>query len=471
MSLKKLRNTFGYLALSIAVVLSTPQIAIAAETSTEVTAAKEREEVTERTTERATEAQTEEATERSTERPTERATEKPMETEGSTDTNATEPTTDGNTSISIAVDDGTTDDGTVKKNDEGEIPDAREGIAPNGDNTIPEDHSDAASDYVANIIAGNGVYLESLAQDYGLTFADDFEEVMNQIEENYREWLDEPEAFVARNWQDVLAVYVLRCQEELGQTSFTLDQDSMEELEKIFFQMNIRTTSSLANKLSTDIDTSQEVYGLSTDEYAELRNLSSAQKELLEKYTSAECKQLSAIVTASTGFVRSQVGEDVSEERIAIVKAACSIIGKVGYFWGGKSYVIGWDSTWGSPRQVTAAGSRSSGTSRGYGLDCSGFVAWAYYNGLNGNDGGIGGHTTTQWNASEMVDTEEAQPGDMVFYNSPAAGDQNHIGIVIGKNADGSMMVVHCSSGRNGVVVGEAWSQGFKYVRSPLSLT
>ena len=69
-----------------------------------------------------------------------------------------------------------------------------------------------------------------------------------------------------------------------------------------------------------------------------------------------------------------------------------------------------------------------------------------------------------------MVDSDKAQPGDLVFYNSPAAGDQNHVGVVIGKNEDGSLAVAHCSSSKNGVVVGEAWSAGFKYVRSPLSL-
>jgi cell wall-associated NlpC family hydrolase len=69
-----------------------------------------------------------------------------------------------------------------------------------------------------------------------------------------------------------------------------------------------------------------------------------------------------------------------------------------------------------------------------------------------------------------MVDSGEAKAGDLVFYDSPAAGDQNHVGLVIGKNSDGSLLVVHCSSSQNGVVVGEAWSSGFKYVRSPLSL-
>ena len=168
--------------------------------------------------------------------------------------------------------------------------------------------------------------------------------------------------------------------------------------------------------------------------------------------------------------MRSEAGSDVSEERVSIVAAACSLIGKVGYFWGGKSYAIGWDDSWGSPMTVSAEGSKSSGTVRSYGLDCSGFVAWSYYNGLGGKDAGIGNHTTTQWNASEMVDSQSARPGDLVFYHPASAGDDNHVGIVVGVNDNGSLLVVHCSSSQNGIMTGEAWSAGFQYVRSPLGL-
>ena len=120
--------------------------------------------------------------------------------------------------------------------------------------------------------------------------------------------------------------------------------------------MNIRSSSSIANKLAKEIDLENENCALTVEDYAQLRNLGREETEVLEKYTSEECKQLCAIVTAAKGFVREEVGEGISEERIAIVAAACSLVGKVGYFWGGKSYTIGWDSMWGSPMQVTAAG-------------------------------------------------------------------------------------------------------------------
>ena len=56
--------------------------------------------------------------------------------------------------------------------------------------------------------------------------------------------------------------------------------------------------------------------------------------------------------------------EDLSPERRAVVETACSLVGKVNYFWGGKSLVLGWDERWGTIQKVTAAGSSTTGTYR-----------------------------------------------------------------------------------------------------------
>ena len=433
---------------------------------------------------------------------------------------------------------GIEDAGTSDNKKVVDIDDAGKEIQRPDDETVQIDHSDAAADYTSNIIAGNTVYLSELSSEYGLSFSDDFEKVMDRIEEDYRAFLDDPDAFTAENWQDVLAVYVMKYAS--GEKTVILDKSCQDELEQLFFLMNVRSNSAILRKLETvqeetsdstektekdtaETETTQksestaadaaagvrsnrkavsdtaqqgtvqhtanikkaadaketadakekqekEYYALTAEEYAILYDVDEQQKAVLDKYASTKCRQLCAIVTASKGFVRSEAGSGVSEERVAIVAAACSLIGKVGYFWGGKSYAIGWDGRWGEQQTVSASGSKSSGTVRSYGLDCSGFVAWAYCNGLDGEDAGIGSHTTTQWNASEMVDSQDAQPGDLVFYRPGSAGDDNHVGIVVGVNDNGSLLVVHCSSGQNGVVTGEAWSSGFQYVRSPLNL-
>lgn len=406
--------------------------------------------------------------------------------------------------------DGDSKDDKNKKDDADDKDSQKGDIQKPDDESEQVDHSDAAADYASNIIAGNSVYLGELSSEYGISFDEEFEKTMDKIEADYKEFLDKPEDFLAENWQDVLAVYVMKYGQDAG---IKMDKSCRDDLEQIFFLMNVRSNSAILRKLekiqkeevsetegrsaetekaeeaeeSTETEKAadaeestetkkvaetdaKEYRALSVQDYIALYGADEEQTAILEKYTSTKCRQLCAIVTASKGFVRSEAGSDVSEERVSIVAAACSLIGKVGYFWGGKSYAIGWDDSWGSPMTVSAEGSKSSGTVRSYGLDCSGFVAWSYYNGLGGKDAGIGNHTTTQWNASEMVDSQSAKPGDLVFYHPASAGDDNHVGIVVGVNDNGSLLVVHCSSSQNGVMTGEAWSAGFQYVRSPLGL-
>lgn len=60
-----------------------------------------------------------------------------------------------------------------------------------------------------------------------------------------------------------------------------------------------------------------------------------------------------------------------------LLETALSLVGKVPYFWGGKS-PAGWNDEWNTPKLVTSAGSSSTGTIRPYGLDCSGFTSWIY---------------------------------------------------------------------------------------------
>lgn len=416
--------------------------------------------------------------------------------------------------------DGDSKDDKNKKDDADDKDSQKGDIQKPDDESEQVDHSDAAADYASNIIAGNSVYLGELSSEYGISFDEEFEKTMDKIEADYKEFLDKPEDFLAENWQDVLAVYVMKYGQDAG---IKMDKSCRDDLEQIFFLMNVRSNSAILRKLekiqkeevseievgsaetekaaeaeesaetekaaeteestetAADAEEStetkkaaeadaKEYRALSVQDYIALYGADEEETAILEKYTSTKCRQLCAIVTASKGFVRSEAGSDVSEERVSIVAAACSLIGKVGYFWGGKSYAIGWDDSWGSPMTVSAEGSKSSGTVRSYGLDCSGFVAWSYYNGLGGKDAGIGNHTTTQWNASEMVDSQSAKPGDLVFYHPASAGDDNHVGIVVGVNDNGSLLVVHCSSSQNGVMTGEAWSAGFQYVRSPLGL-
>ena len=167
--------------------------------------------------------------------------------------------------------------------------------------------------------------------------------------------------------------------------------------------------------------------------------------------------------------MRQSVGEEVSEERVNVITAAYSLVGKVGYFWGGKSTTIGMDPSWGAATTVDAAGSRTTGSLRAYGLDCSGFVTWAVINGYQDQEmqGEIGDGTSDQWLKANTVSEEDAQPGDLVFQRGPEAGSDNHVGIICGQTDAGDWIAVHCSSSKNGVTVGEAYSASFRYIRQP----
>ena len=162
---------------------------------------------------------------------------------------------------------------------------------------------------------------------------------------------------------------------------------------------------------------------------------------------------------------------NLSIQQTQVVEKALSLVGKVSYFWGGKSTAINWDTHWGTSMIVTADGSDTTGTIRPFGLDCSGYVAWVYINcGLPADqvDDVFGYSTTTQWNYSTAINWDQAQIGDLVFFNIPGAAKGNHVGIIVGYDDAGNYLVAHCSSSRNCVVVTEAVSSGFHYVRRPV---
>ncbi|MDD6106805.1 MAG: NlpC/P60 family protein [Ruminococcus sp.] len=329
--------------------------------------------------------------------------------------------------------------------------------------------------YVSNLHAGKEFYLDSLKGNYQLTFSDDFASVMNEIEAEYKEknklfdvsdnrsdgLTTSADSLLVRNWQDILAVYVYE-QSQNGVKEFTLDASSKDELAKIFAQMN---------PIVRDKDNITHVsYGnYHINNYIKQNNISQNDRSVLKKYVETDCKLLCAIVTDAKGFVRQSVGDDVSEERVNVITAAYSLVGEVGYFWGGKSTTIGEDPSWGTAEKVSATGSASTGTVRAYGLDCSGFVTWSVINGyLNqGMQDSVGDGTSDQWEKANVVSEQDAQPGDLVFQKGPEAGSDNHVGIICGKTDAGDWIAVHCSSSKNGVTVGEAYGASFRYIRQP----
>ena len=279
------------------------------------------------------------------------------------------------------------------------------------------------------------------------------------------------------DWVEVLAVFAVKVagSDDVDAADVaTMDADRIARLKAVFWDM-----TTIAHRIEVidhpgngDDDgwTERNLYITITAKTAEEmktvyhynRNQIAALDELLEQRDLLlELIEDVYSVSGDTASLICGLPEDLSPEREAVVRTACSLVGKVNYFWGGKSLVIGWDARWGELRQVTAAGSSTTGTYRPYGLDCSGFVDWVIYNQSGGSYIiGHGGGATMQHSYCTDISWADAQPGDLVFYP-----DNSHVGIVGGRDANGELLIIHCASGYNNVVI--TGKEGFTSVGRP----
>ena len=279
------------------------------------------------------------------------------------------------------------------------------------------------------------------------------------------------------DWVEVLAAFAVKVagsNDADAADVATMDADRIARLKAVFWDM-----TTIAHRIevihhpgSGDDDgwTERNLYITITAKTAEEmktayhfnRNQIAALEELLEQRALLlELLEDVYSVSGDTAALLRDLPEGLSTEREAVVRTACSLVGKVNYFWGGKSLVIGWDARWGELRQVTAAGSSTTGTYRPYGLDCSGFVDWVFYNATGGDYIiGHGGGAMMQHTYCTPILWEDAQPGDLVFYP-----EDNHVGMVGGWDEDGNILIIHCASGYNNVVI--TGKEGFTSVGRP----
>jgi len=284
-------------------------------------------------------------------------------------------------------------------------------------------------------------------------------------------------AAMISNWRDVLAVYAVRTTTDNASPDevATLTEEKMEILREIFWDMNTITYwteivpggKDEADTVILHITVTIKTHLQMADGY----QFNTEQRRLLEELMQPKYQELFMALTGSyqnielspenVAKIMENLPADLSAERRQIVLTAYQLLGKVHYFWGGKSLVIGWDSRWGMPMKVTAEGSSTTGTVRPFGLDCSGMVDWVFYNQSGGQYViGHGGGATAQHSYCADIPWSEAQPGDLVFY----PGD-SHVGIVCGFDSGGNIMVIHCASGTNNVVV--TGKEGFTAVSRP----
>ena len=275
------------------------------------------------------------------------------------------------------------------------------------------------------------------------------------------------------DWREVAAVFaVMTAGADNGVDVATLDADRVDRLKAVFWSMA---------ELTSEVETVGE-----DDEERSILHITVTPKSAEEmsaacRFTAYQRKALSellddpALLDAllydlkslqyDAAMLRRTLPKELSQERRAVVQAALSLVGKVNYFWGGKSLMLGWDGRWGQLAKVTADGSSASGTYRPYGLDCSGMVDWAFYNATDGSYViGHGGGAAMQHRCCTPVRWEDAQIGDLAFYP-----DDEHVGIVAGWDRDGNIQIVHCASSYNNVVI--TGKEGFAAVGHPIYYT
>ena len=325
--------------------------------------------------------------------------------------------------------------------------------------------------------SGTGYTMPEAVTMLNTEFTDRIEQIKAENPHDELDMDNAGSAAMISNWRDVLAVYAVRTTTDASSPDevATLTEEKLDILRQIFWDMN--AISYWVETISGDKDESDTVILHITvtvkdhlqmaDEY----RFNAEQHKLLEELMQPEYQELFAALTGSyqdielspdeVAKIMENLPADLSEARREVVLTAYQLLGRVHYFWGGKSLVIGWDSRWGMPMEVTAGGSSTTGTVRPFGLDCSGMVDWVFYNQSGGQYViGHGGGATAQHSYCTPIDWSDAQPGDLVFYP-----EDSHVGIVCGFDGSGNVLIIHCASSENNVVV--TGKSGFTSIGRP----
>ena len=308
-------------------------------------------------------------------------------------------------------------------------------------------------------------------------FTDEIYRIMEDHPYDELDMQEGMEAAMLQNWRNVLAVYAVKVStdEEHGLDVMTMDEEKLQLLREFFFDANKLkyelTTRTVDGEQITTLHISAQIKDAMqmADEYG----FTAQQREMLEELLKPDYDDIflslignyqpdgTPIGPVDISDIQGTLPDDLDPLRESIVLTAYQLLGKVTYFWGGKSLVLGWDSRWGTPTTVTAPGSGSTGKVLPFGLDCSGFVDWTFYNATSGAYlPGRGGGAASQHGYCTNVSWSDALPGDLVFY-----ADDSHVGIVCGYDSVGNLLVIHCSGGQNGVVV--TGREGFAVAARP----
>ena len=199
-------------------------------------------------------------------------------------------------------------------------------------------------------------------------------EAVAQVNADFNERLEELQAGYdgvvlhgqQADWSEVLAVFACRFagDEQNGVDVATLDADRMSKLKSVFWDMTEITTEveGIYHEGGDDEDSWTEyiLHITVTPQTADAMRMAyrftayqnDALDELLSDRTAlASLTKSLTITNADAISLLRAMPKELSEERHAVVERMLSLVGKVNYFWGGKSLVFGWDDRWGAACQ------------------------------------------------------------------------------------------------------------------------
>lgn len=326
----------------------------------------------------------------------------------------------------------------------------------------------------------------------------EFEQADSKVDEVQVVYMGSEDNLMIDNATDVLLTFAVRynADDKSSEQLALLNDRQMENLSAMFWEMNavqikLDTRKEEVTYITTDEQGSM-IQGTKTATYTikticveaataeemaieyhftdrQIQILQALKKSSTQIYANEQISPKNALTADEIQTIRDMMPDGLEVNRKLIVDTALSLVGKVHYFWGGKSDEIGWDPRWGEMVEVTAAGSATSGTLQPFGLDCSGFATWTMHN-AGFPVASIGQGTSNLWAHSMTVTEQQILPGDFTFLAVPGTRKVNHVGIIIGRGKDGRLLAVHCTSSADTVVVTTVEEAGFLYYRRPIVL-
>jgi len=271
------------------------------------------------------------------------------------------------------------------------------------------------------------------------------------------------------NFQEIFAIAAIEFEQDL-----TYSYKEEEFIEEVYEKM-------YSIKISAEVYYETDINGKEVSRVRKIITVYTNDMEFVMsklRFNDEQCswsRRLVSNFTEQYPYLAQQYGELTQEEINKLIKnapefssklqeklyeTALSIVGRVKYFWGGKSSA-GWNDKWGEPTLVTFPGNETTGKYIPLGLDCSGYVDWVYKTAGIGNMLSSGG-TAYQWGQSYPISSDELQIGDLAFLQMPNSSGINHVGIYIGKDEDNNNLYAHSQWGTGVTVDGY---KGFKYFR------